>query len=262
MVYLIRGALSNNMLGIGVFLYGSKDAFQIEIIPTCLFHSGRREDRPIFRNATLVKSIPALALVNTLVVSICAGAEETALDTRVGQFLESRRDQWQSWNIPWSDGRVLHDLIVENNFQRALEIGTSTGHSSIWIAWALSKTGGRLVTIEIDEGRHRQALANFKEAGVAPYIDARLGDAHELVYQLEGPFDFVFSDADKRWYKRYMEVLLPKLDVGGCFTAHNVRHLGFDGMQAFLDYAYAQPNLATTIDESSGAGLSISCKKR
>lgn len=75
---------------------------------------------------------------------------------------------------------------MKHKFRRALEIGTSTGHSGVWIAWALSKTGGQLTTIEIDSERHRAALANFKEAGLASYIDARLGDAHQLVPALGG----------------------------------------------------------------------------
>ncbi len=213
-----------------------------------------------YRITAVRKLILSVIAMSMLLVSFYAGAEESEPDAQVEQFLEANRDQWQNWNIPWVDGQVLHDLIVENNFQRALEIGTSTGHSAIWIAWALSKTGGKLITIEIDEGRYQQALKNFEEAGVAEYIDARLADAHELVYKLDGPFDFVFSDADKQWYKKYLEVLLPKLEVAGCFTAHNTRHLGFEGMQEFLDYAYAQPNLTTTIDKSSSAGISISCK--
>ena len=96
----------------------------------------------------------------------------------------------------WPDPARHHR---EEQYTRALEIGTSTGHSGIWIAWALSKTGGKLITIEIDEGRHRQALANFEAAGLSKFIDARLGNAHEIVPALAGPFDFVFSDADKDW---------------------------------------------------------------
>ena len=94
-------------------------------------------------------------------------------------------------NVPASDGKLLYDLILENNYQQALEIGTSTGHSSIWMAWALSKTGGRLITIELNETRHRKALENFKKAGLEGIIDARLANAHEMVPALEGPFDFV-----------------------------------------------------------------------
>ena len=103
---------------------------------------------------------------------------------------------------------------MKHRFKRALEIGTSTGHSAIWIAWALSKTGGKLVTLEIDPAATPRRVKNFEAAGVAPFVDARLGDAHELVKQLAGPFDFVFSDADKDWYTQYFKDVDPKLAAG------------------------------------------------
>jgi predicted O-methyltransferase YrrM len=190
-----------------------------------------------------------------------APARDAALDARVRQFLERARGEWRDQNVPYEDGQVLHDLIVARRFARALEIGTSTGHSAIWIAWALSRTGGRLVTIEIDERRHRTALRNFEAAGVAPFIDARLADAHELVKELPGPFDFVFSDADKDWYTQYFKDLDPKLVVGGCFTAHNVLNR-FAGADAFVSYVQAHPGYETTIDRTSRSGISISCKLR
>ena len=76
------------------------------------------------------------------------------LDTRVRTFLERSRYGWRDMNVPASDGQRLYELVLEHGFTRALEVGTSTGHSGIWIAWALSKTGGKLTTIEIDERRH------------------------------------------------------------------------------------------------------------
>lgn len=179
-------------------------------------------------------------------------------DARVGKFLESKRNRWRDMNIPEADGKVLYDLIVRNGFTRALEIGTSTGHSGIWIAWALSKTGGRLITIEIDEERHREALKNFSESGLMPYIDARLGDAHELVKELEGPFDFVFCDADKEWYKNYFLEIYPKMENGGCYTAHNVSMRWNPAMREFLNYVMELEGVETTIDRSSYAGISIS----
>lgn len=184
-----------------------------------------------------------------------------ALDERVRGFLARTRDQWRDMNVPFADGQALHDLVVRKGFKRGLEIGTSTGHSTIWIAWAMSKTGGRLVTLEIDEDRHRTALRNLEAAGVAPYVDARLGNAHDLVKQLPGPFDFVFSDADKDWYKQYFEDLDGKLTVGGCFTAHNVLN-GFAGVTAFLDHVRARPSYDTTILRASRSGISVSCKTR
>ena len=86
--------------------------------------------------------------------------------------------------------------------------------------------------------RHKEALENFKEAGLSGYIDARLADAHSLVKELKGPFDFVFSDADKGWYKNYFIDVDPKLITGGCFTAHNIsaRSRGYGGTGEFLEY--------------------------
>jgi predicted O-methyltransferase YrrM len=163
--------------------------------------------------------------------------------------------------VPAADGRVLYDLIIENSYTKALEVGTSTGHSAIWIAWALSKTGGKLVTIEIDERRYNQALENFEQAGLIEYIDARLADAHELVPRLEGPFDFIFVDADKDWYARYFRDLLPKLEVDGCYTAHNVSGRRMRGIRDFLDELDSTPNLETEIVRASRSGISVSYKR-
>ncbi len=182
------------------------------------------------------------------------------LDSKVETFLDENRGRWHDWNVPYEDGKVLYNLIIKNNYKRALEIGTSTGHSAIWMAWALSKTGGKLITIEIDEARYKTALRNFKKAGVEEFIDARLADAHQLVKELRGPFDFVFSDADKEWYTQYFKDLDKKLAVGGCFTAHNVTD-GFRDVKEFLDYIRSFPNYETTIDRSSPSGISISYKK-
>jgi predicted O-methyltransferase YrrM len=220
-----------------------------------IHHFLHRITGPYFLIAVaLFWGIPAIS-------GFCADLQEQkVLDEKVKRFLESRKGTWHDWNVPYADGKILYDLILENNYKSAVDIGTSTGLSAIWMAWALSKTGGKLITIEIDEGRYREALVNFKEAGLSEYIDARLADAHELVEQLKGPFDFVFSDADKDWYKNYFIALAPKLRVGGCFTAHNVSNTWSDGIAEFLDYVNSLSNFKTTIDTDSSAGISISYK--
>jgi caffeoyl-CoA O-methyltransferase len=205
-------------------------------------------------------SLSVLLVVSTISVFAQSPQISRGLDARVEKFLNENRGHWHDWNVPYEDGKVLYNLIIKNHYTRALEIGTSTGHSAIWIAWALSKTGGRLITIEIDEGRYKTALKNFKKAGLEQFIDARLDDAHQLVKELKGPFDFVFSDADKDWYIQYFKDVEPKLVVGGCFTAHNVTN-GFGGIKDFLDYIMSLPNYQTTIDRSSSSGISISYKK-
>ncbi|MDD4143380.1 MAG: class I SAM-dependent methyltransferase [Prolixibacteraceae bacterium] len=184
---------------------------------------------------------------------------ENELDRKVKSFLEENANNWRDMNVSLTDGRILYDLIIENNYTKALEIGTSTGHSAIWMAWALSKTGGKLITIEIDKERYLKAKANFKKAGVDDYIDARLGDAHELVPGLPGKYDFVFSDADKYWYKNYFVAMDPKLEAGGCFTAHNTS-MGIGGVRDFLEYIESLDNYRTTFAEKSRSGLSVSYK--
>lgn len=185
---------------------------------------------------------------------------ENKLDKKIKTFLESNANDWRDMNVPLSDGKILYDIIIENNYKDAVEIGTSTGHSAIWIAWALSKTGGKLITIEIDKTRYLEAKSNFKKAGVSKYIDVRLADAHELVPQLDGKFDFVFSDADKYWYKKYFIAMDPKLEVGACFTAHNTT-MRVNGIGDFLAYIESLDNYNTTINRTSRSGISVSYKK-
>ncbi len=220
--------------------------------------------------------LPVLILSALLIISVTVlpSAGQTlksnpALDEKVKKFLSDNNRRWYDMNVPAVDGQLLHDLIIKYNYKSALEIGTSTGHSGIWIAWALSKTGGKLITIEIDERRHKQALENFKQAGLSEYIDARLANAHTLVKELKGPFDFVFSDADKEWYKNYFIDIEPRLKVGGCFTAHNIYDRsqfgrggrgGYGGQAEFLEYVRSLKNYETTVN-SAGGGVSISYKK-
>jgi caffeoyl-CoA O-methyltransferase len=190
------------------------------------------------------------------------GAEASdmaALDARVSRFLRDSRGSWYDLNVPYEDGMILHDLVLKGKFRHILEIGTSTGHSTIWLGWAAAKTGGKVTTIEIDRERYETALANFEKAGVAPYIDARLADAHQLVPLLSGPFDFVFCDADKERYVRYFLSVVPHLVPNGCYTAHNVLGSGGPGVRRFLELVKQDPRLRTRIERGSGEGISISC---
>ena len=207
-----------------------------------------------------------LFVLATVIISLDLGAQSqnssSEINKKVEEFLADQSG-WYDMNVPSQDGRLLYDLIIKGNYKSALEIGTSTGHSGIYIAWALSKTGGKLITIDIDEGRHKTAVENFKKAGLSDYIDARLADAHVLVKELEGPFDFVFSDADKGWYKNYFNDVDPKLMVGGCFTTHNIQE-GRSGRggwnQEYLEYVRSLENYESTLN-SDGGGVLISYKR-
>ncbi len=202
---------------------------------------------------------PAAAVL--LAAVMAAASPGQGLDARVQDFLDKHAGRWHDLNIPSLDGRLLHELIVERGYKRALEVGTSTGHSGIWIGWALSKTGGRLLTLEIDEGRHGQAVENFREAGLADLIEARLGDAHEIVPQLRGLFDFVFLDADKEGNLAYAKDLLPKMAKGGCIAVHNIFGRGRGWTREYWDFVTARADLTTRIETRSSGGLLLSFKK-
>jgi caffeoyl-CoA O-methyltransferase len=217
-----------------------------------------------FRNITfhVMKSIVKLCLlVSILAISPFSQAQtKSDLDKKVEQFLNTHKREWRDMNVPYEDGKILHDLIVKNGYTSALEIGTSTGHSTIWLAWAMSKTGGKVITLELNERRYKEALKNIAEAGLSEFVDARLGNAHDLVKQLPGPFDFVFSDADKDWYKQYFIDLESKLKAGGCFTTHNVADGQADA--DFMNYVKNHPLFTTSVDRTTRAGMMISYKKK
>jgi len=209
----------------------------------------------------------AKALLPFLIgISVVAGGRQNLeapkdLDARVTAFLQQHRNDWHDLNVPEADGQQLYDLVIKNGYKRALEIGTSTGRSGIYIAWALARNGGRLITIDIDDVRHRQAVQNFKDAGVSAFVDARLGDAHEIVPTLDGPFDFVFSDADKDWYTNYAKAVLPKLRVGGCLATHNV-YGGRGRRGSNGDYYEFMTGLPYLENSLTPGGLLISYKRR
>jgi predicted O-methyltransferase YrrM len=214
------------------------------------------------QNITLRNIITLILLLFLANTSLFAQQtkKQDEIDKKVSAFLDDKKNDWRYWNVPYEDGKVLYDLIINNKYKSGLEIGTSTGHSTIWMAWAMSKTGGKVITVEVDEGRHKTAVENIKKAGLSEFVDARLADAHQLVKEIQGPFDFVFSDADKGWYTQYFKDTDPKLNVGGCFTAHNIRNTT-GGADEFLKYIQKLPNYTTTVNTASSSGISISYKK-
>lgn len=105
--------------------------------------------------------------------------------------------------------------------KRILEIGTYTGYSAIYLAQGLAE-GGRLITIDINEELEQMAKRYWAEAGVSEKIDYRIGNGLELIPAIEGPFDLVFIDADKKNYSNYYDLIIDKMAPGGIILADNV----------------------------------------
>jgi caffeoyl-CoA O-methyltransferase len=159
------------------------------------------------------------------------------------------------------DGRFLRILIASTHRKRALEIGGASGYSAIWMAQAMRLTGGTLVTIEYDPQRAKELADNVRRAGMTDVVRVVAGDAFQEIPKLQGTFDFVFLDAWKRDYRRFFDLVLPRLDTGGLFTAHNVVNKRSE-MGDFLDAIQHNPAVWTTIVAPSGEGISISYKVR
>ena len=159
------------------------------------------------------------------------------------------------------DGRFLRVMVASSGAKRVLEIGGAYGYSAIWMGMGLRETGGRLTTIEFDPARATRAAANVRRAGLADIVTVVPGDAFKEIPKLPGTFDLVFLDAWKRDYKRFLDLMLPRLTPGGLFLAHNVVNKQAE-MRDFLSAIQNSPSLFTAIVTPSGEGVSVSYKTR
>ena len=125
-------------------------------------------------------------------------------------------------NLEPETAQFLNILIRSSHRARLLEIGTSNGYSTIWLAWAMSLTGGRVVSIDRDADKQARADANLRRVELHEVVDLRCGDATEIVAGLPGPFDCVFFDADRYSAPAQLSLLMPKLTPDVLLLADNV----------------------------------------
>jgi caffeoyl-CoA O-methyltransferase len=171
-----------------------------------------------------------------------------------------RKTQKQTMNIDVAEGERLYRLVRELNAKRVLEIGTSNGYSTIWMAMALEETRGKIISVEFDQGRHKLAVKNFARLGLDTLADLRLADALKEVPRIEGPFDLVFIDAWKEDYAAYLDMAFAKVRSGGAIVAHDTTSYAKE-MAAFLKRVKSTPELKTTFLSLGPNGMSISLKK-
>jgi predicted O-methyltransferase YrrM len=170
------------------------------------------------------------------------------------------KNQTGMLNVDANEGAFLRDQVIKANTKRALEIGTSNGYSSIWIAMGVRHTGGHLITLEIDDAKVRLAQENFRVAGVDSQITLVHGDALGEIPKLQGPFEFVFIDAWKADYIKYLDLVLPMVPRGGVIVAHNTTNLR-SALLDFIARVKADPQLKTTFVDAGPGGFSVSVKQ-
>jgi predicted O-methyltransferase YrrM len=126
---------------------------------------------------------------------------------------------------------------------------------------AFRMTGGRIITIEYERLRGLEAKENFEKAGLDDIIDSRINDAFEEIPDIEGEFDFIFLDAWKPDYKKFLELIRGRVVPGGAIAAHNVIAQE-RSMRDFLEAIENDPGLETTYIEVSPEGISLSIVKK
>ena len=201
------------------------------------------------------------ALIATLVLGISVSQPAVAQSPELQKILsEIKAKDSGQLAVSEEDGRFLRLMIASKGVKHALEIGGASGYSAIWIGMGLRETGGKLVTIEYDPVRAKELAANIQRSGLSDVVQVMSGDAFQQIPKVAGTFDFVFLDAWKKDYKRFLDLVFPRLDKGGLFLAHNVVNKRSE-MGDFLDAIQKNPALWTTIVSPSGEGMSVSLKR-
>jgi predicted O-methyltransferase YrrM len=196
----------------------------------------------------------------TLNVRLSAQRSAPVLSADLAALLRDiKRADTDQLAVSEEDGRFLRVMVASNRARRALEIGGANGYSAIWIGLGLRETGGHLTTIEYDPARARVAANNIRRAGLADIVTVVPGDGFKEIPKVAGDFDFVFLDAWKRDYKRFLDLTLPRVNPGGLFLAHNVVNKQGE-MRDFLAAIQNDPALFTAIVTPSSEGMSVSYK--
>ena len=208
----------------------------------------------------------AAACVAVTAVTIAAQTKPTppsgGVEPAISKLLAGIRaaDQGQL-AVSEEDGRFLRVLVGSTNAKQVLEIGAASGYSAIWIGLGLRQTGGRLVTIEYDPVRAKEAAANVQRAGLSDIVRVVSGDAFKEIPKVQGSFDLVFLDAWKPDYKKFFDLVFPRVTPGGLVLAHNVINKKND-MLDFLSAIETHPMALNTTVSPGHEGISITYKRR
>ncbi len=158
-------------------------------------------------------------------------------------------------NLEPETAQLINILMRSSRRKSILEIGTSNGYSTIWLAWAASVTGGHIISIDRDTHKQVQADTNLRHVGLRKFVELKSGDATEIVASLSGPFDCVFFDADRYSAPAQLSLLIPKLTPDALLLADNVLSHPNE-IAAYLNALEALPQFDRVI-VPIGKGLSV-----
>ncbi len=187
-------------------------------------------------------------------------AEEEALMRQAGPDLMAQRDRFLL-ALGEEAAQVLAHLAVARGAKRLLELGTSYGYSTLFLAAAAARTGGVLHTLELAADKQAYARQMLEDAGLGEHVAWHCGDALVLLDELEGPFDFVLVDLWKELYVPCLERFHPKLADQALIAADNMLYpeMHRPDAQAYRDAVDAKADLESVL-LPIGSGIELSCK--
>ena len=187
-----------------------------------------------------------------------AEAEHQEMEAKPREEIRRRIDEFLIYIGP-TVGRVLRTLAAGAGAKSILEIGTSYGYSTLWLADAARETGGKVVSLDVHKGKQSYAQKSLKKAGLADYAEFRLGDARETIKALKGPIDFVLIDLWKDLYIPCFDLCYPKLGTGAILAADNMIFPEYsrDEALAYRRHVRAKPDIESIL-LPIGSGIELS----
>jgi len=210
----------------------------------------------------LLIMVLCVAMAGFSVVLVYSGERSKISDEFREQFIKNF--QRSSLNTTIGDAMMLRILVESTRAKRGVEVGSANGFGAINMGIGFERTGGHLYTLEIDPQRVKECRESLEKVGLENIVTCIEGDALKTLPRLEGEFDFVFIDALKQDYLKYLKLLEPKLKPGAVIVSDNVIQSA-RAMKDFLDYIQENPNYDTVIIRASmekNDGMSVSYKIR
>jgi predicted O-methyltransferase YrrM len=207
-------------------------------------------------------SVTVIGIIFLVTPSLARQKPSGALTPAIESILKNIRaaDKGQL-AISEEDGRFLRVLVAMRSAKSVLEIGAASGYSGIWLGLGARESGGKVVSIEYDPERAKEAAENISRAGLTDVVRVVHGDAFKEIPKLQGTFDFVFLDAWKPDYQKFFDMVFPRMTPGAVFAAHNVVNKKTE-MEPFLKTIQTHPQLFTSIVSPGSEGMSVSVKLR
>jgi predicted O-methyltransferase YrrM len=174
---------------------------------------------------------------------------------------EMQRDEFLL-SVGPATGQLINLLAKEMKAKTLLEVGSSYGYSTVWLAEAARHTGGKVISLEIHAEKQKQARASIEKAGLSGFVDFRLGDARDSLSKLEQSVDFVLLDLWKNFYIECFDLFYPKLRDGALIVADNMLYpeSALPYAEAYRKHIRTKPGIQSVMLRV-GSGIELSTYK-